>query len=220
MRKPGKRLGERAAGRTCGFHAEPGLSHRVPSRTRRRLAEDRRVHSHAESRPPPGHSPEAGRVRITERAGQRRDVAGAGGHIGVARAHGGYWLRRAHIQHPAVRRGPSRAWLRIKVPKGESLFKTLHSMKINPGEAGGFVDASQKPGGDRAVAVGGGLAGAQRTFRGSAGLEHWRRTGLGLGCSRTGSASHVWIRRWRVPWGGGGRKLMPGLCFMSLADCC
>lgn len=134
------------------------------------------------------------------------------------------WLRRARVQHPAVCRGPSRAWLRVKVPKGKSLFKTLHSMKINLGEAGLFVDVSRKPGGDRAVAVGRGPAGAQRTFRGEAGLEHWRRTGLGLGRSRTGSASHVQIRLWRVPWGGGlevnARAMFHVACRPSLSVCC
>lgn len=77
MQKPGKRLGERDAGSTGGVHAERGLSHRVLSRIRRLLTKDRRVHSHAELHPPLGHSPEA------ERAGQRRDAAGAGGHAGV-----------------------------------------------------------------------------------------------------------------------------------------
>lgn len=47
-----------------------------------------------------------------------------------------YWLRRAHIQRPAACRDLSRAWLGIKMPKGNRLFKTLHWMKIHPGEAG------------------------------------------------------------------------------------
>lgn len=58
------------------------------------------------------------------------------------------------------------AWLRIKMPKGRSVFKTLHAMKISLGEGGSFVDSSWKPRGDHAVAVGRGTVGAQRTFCG------------------------------------------------------